>query len=304
MIAILKTALLLGFIYAPVPFALYISYRILNIADLTTDGSFVLGMAAAAACASMRHPFLGIPAAILAGCAAGFITGILQTRFHVPSVLSGIITNTGLYTIQLMIMGWSSNLSLLKAETLFTGLQIPGLTPADSNLVIAGIITFLVMALLRFLLKTRIGLLIRAAGNNPNLVSSSGINPDHMILLGLTTANGLTGLSGALVGHAQKSANITSGTGIVVIGLAALMIGEALFNRGHRVQKGLFAVLLGNILYRFLYAVILHTNIIPSEGLKLATAVLVAAAMILPDSLLKEAGRKGRSTHAQLEKHQ
>ena len=200
MLFITQTALELGFMYALVSMALYLSYRVLDIADLTTDGSFVLGTAVAVSMAAAGHPLLAFPAAMAAGAGAGFVTAFLQTRLGVPSILAGIITNTGLYTINLMAMGWTSNVNLLKQETAFTLLKKTGIGGSWYELLLAAGITVLAGALLVWFLGTRIGLSIRATGDNRDMVRASSINPTLTITVGLCISNALTALSGAVVG--------------------------------------------------------------------------------------------------------
>lgn len=281
MLYVMQTALELGFMYALVAMALFLSYRVLDIADLTTDGGFVLGAAVSVTVAAMGHPFLAVFAALLAGAAAGFVTAFLQTRLGVPSILAGIVTNTGLYTVNLMVMGWSSNVSLLKQETLFTMLRDTGVGGSWYKLLLAAGVTIVAGILLVWFLGTRLGLSIRATGDNRDMVKASSINPVFTISVGLCVSNALTALSGAIVGQYQKSADINSGAGIVVIGLACLIIGETIFGR-RSVGRNVIAAVAGSIVYRFLYAVILKTSIVPIECLKLMTAVVVALAIAAP----------------------
>ena len=296
MLFIVQTALELGVMYALVSMALFLSYRILDIADLTTDGTFVLGLAVSVSMAAAGHPVLAFPAAMGAGACAGFVTAFLQTRLGVPSILAGIITNTGLYTINLMAMGWSSNVSLLRQETVFTMFRSTGIGGDWYELVLAGAITVLAGVLLIWFLGTKTGLSIRATGDNRDMVRASSINPTFTITLGLCIANALTALSGAVVGQMQKTADINGGTGIVVIGLACLIIGETVVGRG-AVWRGVVAVLAGSIIYRFIYAVVLRTGIVPIECLKLVTAVIVALAIAMP-SLKKYAAFQKRKMAA------
>jgi len=276
-----QTALELGFLYALVAMALFLSYRILDIADLTTDGCFVLGAAVSVTCAAAGHPILGIPAAMLAGSAAGFVTAFLQTRLGVPSILAGIVTNTGLYTVNLMAMGWSSNVSLLKQATIFTMFRDTGIGGSWYETVLAAAVTIIMGLLLLYFLGTRLGLSIRATGDNRDMVRASSINPTFTITIGLCIANALTALSGAMVGQYQKTMDINGGTGIVVIGLACLIIGETVLGR-RSVVKGIAAVMIGSIIYRLIYAIVYYTKIVPVEGLKLLTAVIVALAIAAP----------------------
>ena len=276
--AVILSALELGCIYALVALALMVSFRILNIADMTTDGSFTLGCAVSATVAVAGHPILALPAAMLAGAAAGGITALLQTRFRIPSILAGIITNTGLYTVNLAVMGFSSNVNMLKTDTVFTLLR-PLLGPSY-RIVPAAVVTVLSAVLLVLFLKTRLGLSIRATGDNPDMVRASSINTGFTITVGLCLSNALTALSGALLAQYQKTADINLGTGMVIIGLASLIIGESLFPRGKLWMKAAGA-LVGSLLYRFIIAIALRMDL-PSECLKLISAVIVALAIGLP----------------------
>lgn len=282
MLFILQTALELGCVYSLVALALFLSYRILDIADLTTDGCFILGMAVSVSSAAAGHPLFGVIAGILAGGCAGYVTAFLQTRMGVPSILAGIITNTGLYTVNLAAMGWSSNVSLLKGDTIFSLFKGLGIGGTWYKVVLAGTIAAVCMLLMKWFLGTRIGLSIRATGDNRDMVSASSIDPRHTITLGLVLANSLTGLSGALTGQMQKSADINGGTGIVVIGLACLIIGETVIHGRKNMTRNILACLIGNIIYRLIYAIILRTSIIPIECLKLVTALIVAIAIAYP----------------------
>ena len=281
MLIITQTALELGFLYALIAMALFLSYRILDIADLTTDGCFVLGAAVSVTVTAAGHPILAIFAAMLAGACAGFVTAFLQTKLGVPSFLAGIITNTGLYTVNLMAMGWKSNQSLLGGRTVFTMLRDRGIGGDWYELLLAASVTILAGLLLVLFLGTRMGLSIRATGDNPDMVRASSLNPSFTITVGLCLANVLTALSGAVVGQYQKTVDINSGTGIVVIGLACLIIGETLLGR-RSVKKGVIAAILGSIVYRFIYAIVFYTKIVPVECLKLLTAVIVALAIASP----------------------
>ena len=281
MLLVIQTALELGFLYAPVALALFLSFRVLDIADLTTDGCFVLGAAVSVTLTAAGHPLLAVPAAMLAGACAGFITAFLQTRLSVPSILAGIVTNTGLYTINLMAMGWKANQSLLGGSTVFTMLRDTGIGGDWYELLLAAAVTILAGVLLLAFLGTRMGLSIRATGDNPDMVRASSINPTFTITVGLCIANALTALSGAMVGQYQNTADINGGTGIVVIGLACLIIGETVLGR-RGVARGVIATVIGSIIYRFIYAIVLYTKIMPVQGLKLVTAVIVALAIAFP----------------------
>ena len=277
--AIIFSALELGFIYALVALALFLSFRVLNIADMTTDGAFTLGCAVSATFAVAGHPLLGIPAAMLAGACAGGITAFLQTRLNIPSILAGIITNTGLYTVNLAVMGFSSNVNMMRADTLFSLLQ-PVLGKTFGKIIPVALIALLTGLLLALFLKTRIGLSIRATGDNPDMVRASSINTGFTITVGLCISNSLTALSGAVLAQYQKTADINLGTGMVIIGLASLIIGETLMPKGKTWVKILGAIA-GSVVYRFIIAIALRLDL-PSECLKLISAVIVALAIGLP----------------------
>ena len=282
MLYITQTALELGFLYALVALALFLSYRILDIADLTTDGSFVLGAAVSVMVTAEGHPFLALFSAMFAGACAGSITAFLQTKLGVPSILAGIVTNTGLYTINLMVMGWSANVSLLRMDTVFSLFRDLGIFGKWYEAVLAGFVTIVMAVLLVLFLKTRIGLSIRATGDNIDMVRASSVNPVFTITVGLAISNALTALSGAMVGQYQKTADINSGTGIVVIALACLIIGETIVGK-KTIVHGAIAVVLGSMVYRLIYAIVLDTKIVPVQGLKLVTAIVVGLAIAFPN---------------------
>ena len=290
---VLLSALELGCIYALVALALYLSYRVLNIADMTTDGSFTLGCAVSATLAVAGHPILALPAAMLAGAAAGCVTSFLQTRFRIPSILAGIITNTGLYTVNLAVMGFSANVNMLKADTVFT--LVRPLLGTLYRLVPVLVLALAVGAALVLSLKTRLGLSIRATGDNPDMVRASSINTAYTITIGLALANAMTALSGAVLVQYQKAADINLGTGMVIIGLASLIIGQTLIPRGGLWLRILGAIL-GSILYRFIMALALQLNL-PTECLKLVSAVIVALAIGLP-AVTPQRKRKEAKPHA------
>ncbi len=275
--AVIMSALELGFIYALVALALFLSFRVLNIADMTTDGTFTLGAAVSATIAVAGHPILALFAAMAAGACAGSITALLQTKLKIPSILAGIITNTGLYTVNLAVMGFSSNVSMLRTPTIFTLVQPIGMF---YKLLPALLLTALCGILLTLFLKTRLGLSIRATGDNPDMVRASSINTGFTITVGLCMANALTALSGAVLAQYQKTADINLGTGMVIIGLASLIIGETLLPKGKTWVKILGAIL-GSVLYRFIIALALRLDL-PSECLKLISATIVALAIGLP----------------------
>lgn len=284
--AAILSALELGTIYALVALALLLSFRVLNIADMTTDGSFTLGCAVSAVLAVAGHPWLALPAAMAAGAAAGLVTAFLQTRFRIPSILAGIITNTGLYTGNLAVMGFSANVNLMRAETIFTPAK--ALLGSMYRLLPAMALTLAAAGLLTLFLKTRLGLSIRATGDNPEMVRASSVNPAMPIAVGLALANALTALSGAVLAQYQKTADINLGTGMVIIGLASLIIGQTLIP-GRGIGKAALGAVLGSVVYRLLIALALRLDL-PSECLKLISAVIVALAIGLPG--LKQGGKK------------
>ena len=291
--AVIMSALELGCIYALVALALYLSFRVLNIADMTTDGSFTLGCAVSATIAVAGHPLLALPAAMLAGACAGFVTAFLQTKLKIPSILAGIITNTGLYTVKLAVMGFSSNVNMMKADTLFT--LVKPFLGGFYKLIPAAVLALLAGFLLVLFLKTRLGLSIRATGDNPDMVRASSINTGFTVTVGLCISNALTSLSGAVLAQYQKTADINLGTGMVIIGLASLIIGETLMPRGKTGMK-IFGAILGSVLYRFIIALALRLDL-PSECLKLISAVIVALAIGLPaiKSSLRPATKGGNA---------
>lgn len=272
-------ALELGFIYALVALALFLSFSILNIADLSTDGCFTLGCAVGAQVAVMGHPILALPAAMLAGACSGFITAFLQTKMGVASILAGIIVNTGLYTVNLAAMGFSSNMSLFKCDTIFGYFKdIFGTT--WYKLIVAIFIVLIVALVLTWFLGTRLGLSIRATGDNADMVKASSINPAFTITVGLCVSGSMTALAGCLIGQYQKTCDINLGTGMVTIALASLVIGETLMGKGSMLKK-ILGVVFGSCVYRFAIAIALRLHV-PAECLKLVSAVIVAIAIASP----------------------
>ena len=280
MLTIVQTALEAGVIYALVALALFLSYTILDIADLTTDGAFTLGCAVSATVCLMGHPVLALPMAMLAGAAAGFVTAFLQTKRGVPSILAGIITNFGLYSVNLTVMG-SANVNLYKSGTIFSLVKETGFAVSWHKLLVASVVVLAVCVLLVLFLGTRLGLSIRATGDNTDMVRASSINPVFTITVGLCLANAMTALSGALIAQYQKSADMNLGTGMVVLGLASLIIGQSVISRGKSgILRGVVAVVVGSLIYRAIYAVALKFNV--TTYLKLITAVIVALAIAAP----------------------
>ena len=253
----IQTALELGCIYALVAVALFLSYSILKIADLSTDGCFTLGCAICCQVTLLGHPILALFAAMLAGVLSGYITATLQTRFGVESILAGIIVNTGLYTINLAAMGFSSTMSVFKCDTIFSMVKDVLLLGGWYKLLVAAVIVVIVSLLLAAFLKTRLGLSIRATGDSPEMIKASSVNPAFTITVGLCISGALTALSGGVLAQYQKSCDINLGTGMVTIALASLIIGETLVGKGGMVRRVLGAIL-GACLYRLFVAVALR----------------------------------------------
>ena len=255
---VIQTALELGCIYGLVALALFLSYSILNIADLSTDGCFTLGCAVACQVALTGHPILALFAAMAAGVCSGFVTAFLQTRLGVESIMAGIIVNTGLYTINLAVMGFSSTMSLVKTDTVFSlAKSALAFTGGWYKLVIAAAVIVIACAAMVGFLGTRLGLSIRATGDNAAMVRASSINPAFTITVGLCISGALTALSGGLLAQYQKSSDINVGTGMVTIALASLIIGERWWASAPWCA-GCWAWCSGSCLYRFIVAVALR----------------------------------------------
>ena len=277
------TALELGLISSLTVLALFLSYSMLNVCDLSTDGCFTLGAAVGAVVAISGHPYLSIAAAICAGMISGFVTALLQTKMGIDSLLSGIIVNTGLYSVNIAIMGGASLLNMNKTETVFTKAKMlfarTFLGPQYRLVVVIAIVA-LALVLLTWFLKTRLGLAIRATGNNPDMVKSSSINPTFTTIVGLCLSNSLTALSGCLLAQSQKSVNVTIGSGMVTIALASLLIGRAFMGKGGIGKRALGAVL-GAFVFRLVYTIALRFNL-PAYMLKLVSSVIVIIAIAGP----------------------
>ena len=279
----------LGLIWGFLALGVYITFRLLDIADLTVDGSFTTGGAVCAVCVlNGIHPLLALLISILAGFLAGAITGILHTKCKIPAILAGILTQIGLYSINLRIMGGRANLPLTTANTLFADLSVS----LDINryyiaLVISLIFVIIFIALLYWFFGTELGSAIRATGNNEQMARSLGINTDTMKLLGLTISNGLVGLSGALYALYGQATDVRVGTGAIVIALASIVIGEVVISS----KKGNFAlrltsIIIGSIIYRIIVALVLQMGL-NTDDLKLLTAILVGIALTIPIMLNK-----------------
>ncbi|MBR4502728.1 MAG: ABC transporter permease [Clostridia bacterium] len=277
-----QTALELALFNSLTVLALYLSYSMLNVCDLSTDGCYTFGAAVGAMVALAGYPLLSIPAAMLAGMVSGFITALLQTRMGVNSLLAGIVVNTGLYSINIAVMEGSSLKNLNKTTTVFTmlkdWLKSSGLGTWQ-NLIIGFAAVLAVILFLSFFLRTRMGLAIRATGNNPDMVRSSSIDPRFTTTVGLVIANSFTALSGCLMAQSQKSVTVDIGSGMVTVALASLLIGGVIIRRGITLRA--VGAVLGTFIFRLVYTVALRFHL-PAYMLKLVSSVIVLAALSIP----------------------
>ena len=279
----MQTVLELGLISSLTVLALFLSYTMLNVCDLSTDGCFTFGAAVGAVVALNGHPILSIPIAMLAGMASGLITALLQTVLGIDSLLAGIVVNTGLYSINIAVMKKSSLLNLNNSDTVFSLLKqrLEGtVLEGKQTLIIATLAVILVVLFLSLFLKTKLGLSIRATGNNPDMVKSSSINPIVTTIIGLCIANSFTALSGCLLAQSQKQAEINIGTGMVTVALASLLIGGVFVRRGKIPLRAIGAVL-GAILFRLVYQIAIGLHM-PPFMLKLVSSVIVIIAIAGP----------------------
>lgn len=284
----MQSALAQGVLWGILALGVYITYRILDIADLTVDGSFATGGAVCAVCVlNGVDPILSLLLSTIAGALAGFITGFLHTRCEIPAILAGILTQIGLYSINLRIMG-RANTPLLKADTLFKNIsQATGLSSAWTSLIIGILVSVVIVLILYWYFGTEIGSSIRATGNNEQMVRALGVNTNHMKILGLMIGNALIALSGALVTQSQGYADIKMGIGAIVIGLASIVIGEVIFGHKGNFAYRLTSIIIGSIIYRMIVAIVLQMGM-NTDDLKLLTAVLVAIALSVPVFLAKK----------------
>lgn len=295
---LVQTALELGLISSLTVLALFLSYSMLNVCDLSTDGCFTLGAAVGAAVAISGHPYLSITAAMIAGMASGLITAFLQTKMGIDSLLAGIIVNTALYSINIAVMGNKSLLNMNKTDTVFTKVKDlfeGSFLEKQYKIIVAVIVVAAVIVFLSMFLRTRLGLAIRATGNNPDMVRSSSINPAVMTIIGLCLSGSLTALSGCMLAQSQKSMNIDIGSGMVTIALASLLIGNAFTGKGNITVRAVGAVL-GAFIFRLVYTVALRFNM-PAYMLKLVSSVIVIIAISAPYLKTKIPMLKRRLAH-------
>ena len=266
----------LGMIYAILALGVFLSFRTLNTPDLTVDGSIVTGAAASAMlCTLGVHPLLALAAAFIGGACAGAITALLNTKLKIQALLAGILVMLGVYSINLRIMGGKANLPLMKSETLYT--KAGEMFPAQySKLIVGAIVLIVVIAIFFFFLKTRIGFALRATGDNEEMVRAAGISSDNMKLLGLAVSNGFVGLAGGLLSQYQGYCDIGMGVGMVVIGLASVIIGEVIFGTTSLLRR-LIAVALGAVVYRLILAIALNFGM-QATDMNLVSAVIVVIA--------------------------
>ncbi len=280
---LMQTALELGLLCALTTLALFLSYKMLNVCDLSTDGCFTLGAVVGAVVAIAGHPGLSLLAAMAAGVCSGFVVALLQTRCGLNSLLAGIIVNTGLYSVNIALMGGASMLNMNKTETVFSFVKdlLEGTVLSEQyRLLTALVFVLLALTALLLFLRTRLGLAIRATGNNPDCVRASSINPSFTTTVGLCASNALTALSGCLLAQSQKAVDINLGSGMVTIALAALLIGGTLVSKGGMTARALGAVA-GAIIFRLIYALALRLHM-PAFMLKLVSSVIVALCLALP----------------------
>ena len=278
-----QTALELALLNSLTVLALFLSYTMLNVCDLSTDGCFTLGAAVGAVVAISGHPWLSLPAAMAAGVLSGLVTAVLQTRMGVNSLLAGIIVNTGLYSVNIWIMGGSSLLNMNKTPTVFTiakeGLKGTAFGKLYAVLIGAAAVTLVILFLTRFL-RTKLGLAIRATGDNPDMVRSSSINPVFTTTVGLCISGSFTALSGCLLAQSQKSVTVDIGSGMVTVALASLLIGNVFLGKRSIPVRAVGAVL-GALVFRLVYTIALRLSL-PAFMLKLISSVIVVIAISGP----------------------
>lgn len=290
MLDLLLPTLSQGLLWALMALGVYLTYRVLDIADLTVEGSFPLGAAVAAALLVKGFdPLTSVFMAGVAGALAGVVTGILHTKLKIPALLAGILTMIALYSVNLRVMG-KANISLLRVDTVFTFIRDMGLNNAQAIFLVGLISTIFFGALMYWFFGTEIGAAIRATGFNQQMIRAQGIDTNGTIIVGLLISNALVAISGALIGQSNGFADVGMGTGTIVIGLASVIIGEVLFGT-KSFKNCLLSVVLGSVVYRFVIALVLQLGMPPND-LKLFTSVLVAFALSMPLFKKSMDGRK------------
>ena len=281
MIDLLLPTVSQGLLWSLLALGVYITFRVLGIADLTVEGSFPLGASVAVTLLVKDvNPVTAILAAALAGGLAGVVTGLLHTKLRIPALLAGILTMIALYSVNLRIMG-KANVSLLGKETAFTLVESTLGVAYSQAVLLVGILSCLLFSVLMYwFFGTEIGAAIRATGYNPQMIRAQGVDTNIMLLIGLFFSNALVAVAGALVAQSNGFADVGMGVGTIVIGLASVIIGEVLFGT-RSFKNSLISVILGSIVYRLVIAIVLQMGMPPND-LKLFTAVLVAIALSLP----------------------
>ena len=279
-----------GLLWALLALGVFITFRILDVADLTVEGSFPMGAAISAVLITMGvNPWITVIVAGIGGMIAGAVTGWIHTKLKIPALLAGILTMIALYSVNLHIMG-KANISLLRMDTVYSAIHSMGISNAVALTIIGVVVTVVVGLFLFWFFGTELGTSIRATGVNPQMIRAQGVNTDSMIVLGLLLSNGFVAVSGALIAQSQGFADIGMGVGTIVNGLASVIIGEVLFASSSVVRKlfgnssfvlSLVAVVFGSIIYRIVIATVLYLGMPPND-LKLFTAILVALALSLP----------------------
>lgn len=265
-------ALEMGLLYAFMALGVYITFRILDFPDLTVDGSFTTGGAIAAVMITHGYsPLLATVCALLGGMAAGMCTGLLHTKGKINGLLSGILMMIALYSINLRILV-RPNVSLMGEVSLFSSIN---------PLLVMPFVVLLVKILMDLFLRTDLGLALRATGDNSRMIRSFGVNTDTTTILGISLANGMVALSGALIAQYSTFADSSMGIGMIVIGLASVIIGEAIFGAGN-IFRATLAVVLGSIVYRIVVALALRVPWLKASDLKLITAIIVIIALVFP----------------------
>lgn len=271
-----------GVLWGIMALGLYITFKVLDFADLTVDGSFALGGAVSAVLlVNGWNPFLSLLIAFLAGGISGVVTGLLHTKLEIPGILAGILTMIALYSINIRIMG-QANTPLLGVDTIMVNLEILlGIDRTMSSLIAGVVFSVVIIMILYWFFGTELGSVIRATGNNERMVRAQGVNTDNMKIIGLMLSNALVALSGAMVAQSQGYGDVGMGTGTIVIGLASIIIGEVIFGVRFSFWYRLMSVVFGSIIYRIIIAVVLQLGL-KSTDLKLLTAIIVALALALP----------------------
>jgi len=299
MLLILQGAVSLGLLWSLLTFGVHLSFRVLEMPDLSVEGSIILGAAITARMIYAGHnPFLATALAMLIGCAAGLVTGLLHTKFQIPPILAGILTMIGSYSVVIRLMGMRANIPLLRMTTVFTFLENLGLSNRNAVIIFGFFFLLLFGALLYCFYGTEIGAALRATGGNKQMVKAQGVNTDAMIILGLMVSNGFVGLTGALVAQNQGFASADMGAGVIVIGLASVIIAEVLF-RVSRFWVRMITLVVGSVLYRLIIALVLEMGMAPTD-LRLFTALTVAVALTLPliRNKISKSARKSRDRRA------